>query len=272
MPSTRRLALSTLAVLFLNGCYNKEIPTGPDCTETPLDLPVTAVTDASSCVAADGQVTVTAGGGVPPYMYSLNHGTFQANPAFTGLTAGTYPVTVQDSRGCTSDSEVTVNAEGSTLQASALSSEDTQCFPPHDGSLSVTPAGGTPPYEVKLDNGAFGSVTSFSGLVSGNYSVVVRDAENCTVTLGITVARGDTGVSFASEIAPILNASCNFSSCHGAGNGSRSFTSYSNVAAKAAFIKLRTGNLSMPPPGSADLTAAEIQRIACWVDDGAKNN
>lgn len=272
MPSTRRLALSTLAVLFLNGCYNKEIPTGPDCTETPLDLPVMSVTHASSCVASDGQVTVTPGGGIPPYDYALNHATFQASPTFTGLSAGTYPVTVQDARGCTVESDVTVNAEGSTLQASVSSTPDTQCFPPHDGSVSVTPTGGTPPYEVKLDNGSYGLAANFTALATGNYSVVVRDAESCTVTLGVTVDRGDTGVSYASEIAPILNASCNFSSCHGAGNGSRSFTSYSNVAAKAALIKLRTSNLSMPPPGSADLTTAEIQRIACWVDDGAKNN
>lgn len=267
-----RLCLGLSLLLLLDSCYNKEIPTGPDCTETPLELPTGVVTDASSCTAADGQVVVSVAGGIPPYEFALNHGAFSSNPVFAGLSAGTYPVTVQDSRGCSQTIQATVNATGSTLQASASSSADTECFPPHNGTVDVTPTGGLGPYEVKLGSGSFGPATGFTALAAGNYTVVVKDADNCTVTLSIEVDRGDTGISYSADIAPILNASCNFSSCHGAGNGSRTFTSYSNVAAKASLIKLRTGNLSMPPAGSTDLTANEIQRIACWVDDGAKNN
>jgi uncharacterized membrane protein len=138
--------------------------------------------------------------------------------------------------------------------------------------LTVTPAGGVPPYEVKLGSGSFGATTSFSGLDAGNYAVVVKDSDNCTITLNVAVPRGDTGISYAADIQSIIASRCAVPGCHVAGTSVPSFTSYAAVAARAQNIKLRTSNGSMPPAGSADLTAQQIQQIACWVDDGAKNN
>lgn len=253
-------------------CTNKEIPTGVDCSQTPLDVPNATITNASGCNASDGQVTVVAGGGVAPYQYAFNNGAFQDNPTFTGLSAGQYPVAVKDSRGCTVEAQVTVNATGSTLSASSSTTPNTQCFPPQNGTVVISPSGGVPPYEIKFGAGAFGSVTSFGELSAGNYDVVIKDATNCTVTLAVNVPRGDTGVSYASDIQPVIMANCAVPGCHVAGSSVPNFTTYSGVSGRAANIKLRTSNGSMPPPGSADLTAEQIQRIACWVDDGAKNN
>ncbi len=265
------LAASTL-ILLVATCTNKEIPTGIDCSQTPLDVPTANVTNATTCTAADGQVTVVAGGGVAPYQYAFNNGAFQANPTFTGLSAGQYPVSVKDSRGCTSEAQVTVAATGSTLSASASTSPNTKCFPPDNGTIAVTPTGGVPPYQVKFGTGAFGSATNFSELDGGNYAITVKDADNCTVTLNVSVPRGDTGVSFASEIQPIIAANCAISGCHVSGATIPNFSTYSGVASRASTIKLRTTNGSMPPPSQADLTTQQIQLIACWVDDGAKNN
>jgi SprB repeat len=262
-----------LTGLLLTGCTNKEIPTNiVDCTQTPLDVPNAAITNASSCTAADGQVTISAGGGVAPYQYAFNNSAFQDNPTFTGLSAGEYPAAVKDSRGCTAEVQVTVNALGSTLSASSSMVPDTQCFPPDNGALEITPTGGVPPYEVKFGNGAFGSTTFFDALAAGNYTVVVKDADNCTVTLVVDVPRGDTGISYSTEIQSIISSRCAVPGCHVAGTSVPNFTAYSGVSARAQNIKLRTSNGSMPPPGSADLTAQQIQQIACWVDDGAKNN
>lgn len=262
-----------LTGLLLAGCTNKEIPTNiVDCSQTPLNVPNAAITDASSCNAADGQVTISAGGGVAPYQYAFNNGAFQDNPTFTGLSSGQYPVEVKDSRGCTAEVQVTVNAAGSTLSATASTTPDTQCFPPENGTLTVAPAGGVPPYEVKLGSGSFGTSTSFSGLDAGNYAVVVKDSESCTITLNVAVPRGDTGISYAADIQSVIASRCATPGCHVAGTSVPSLTTYSAVAARAQNIKLRTTNGSMPPSGSPDLTPQQIQQIACWVDDGAKNN
>ncbi len=48
----------------------------------------------------------------------------------------------------------------------------------NDGTVSLTPAGGTPPYAYIWSNAATGN--SISGLTQGSYSVTVTDAENCS--------------------------------------------------------------------------------------------
>ncbi len=49
---------------------------------------------------ANGEIEVMATGGTPPYFYSINGTTFQAQSLFTGLSAGTYIITVKDSDDC----------------------------------------------------------------------------------------------------------------------------------------------------------------------------
>lgn len=270
----RKFAFSShlpFALLLTFGCVNKEIPKF-SCDDSDLAVSKVSSKDASTCSTKDAEVEIAGDLGNPPYEYSSDGGVFQSNPVFTGLWAGTYTFTVRDSKGCTRDLAVTIGAANSTLATTFTSTADTECFNPHNGAIEVTPTGGVPPYELKIDGGAFGSATSFENLTNGIHVVVVRDSENCTLSMSIPVDRGDTGTSYASEIQPILNASCNFSSCHGAGSSRGDWTVYSNVKAGATNIKNRTTNGSMPPPGSADLTSEQVQLIACWVADGAKNN
>ena len=252
-------------------CVNKEIPKFT-CADSDLTITEVSTTDASTCSTKDAQVEVAGSLGTGPYEYSMDAGPFQPSPVFTNLWAGTYTFTVKDSKGCTRELPVSINASNTTLATSFTAEPDAQCFSPHDGSITVTLTGGMPPYQLKIDGGAFGASTTFNNLPKGIHAVVVRDAENCTLSLSIAVSRGDTGISYSSQIQPILNEFCNSSGCHGSGNGSRSWTSFSNVTAKAGSIKSRTSNGTMPPPGSADLTSEQIQLIACWVEDGVKNN
>ncbi len=82
----------------------------------------------------------------------------------------------------------------------------------------------------------------------------------------------DQEVSLQKDIMPLLATQCTFSGCHNGDNGSsRNWTEKEDILAKSAGIKLRTQNRSMPlSPGS--LTQAEINLIASWVDNGAKDN
>ncbi len=79
--------------------------------------------------------------------------------------------------------------------------------------------------------------------------------------------------SFASDVLPIINASCATStSCHAAGSTTSGgpFTSYSLIAAKASDIKSQVQSGAMPKTGS--ITAAQKKTIICWVSAGAANN
>jgi uncharacterized membrane protein len=86
------------------------------------------------------------------------------------------------------------------------------------------------------------------------------------------VPRGNTGVSYLNDVKPIINTTCAFAQCHDAAQGARDWTNYDNLKAKAANVKLRTSNGSMPVGTGPRLTQAQINLIACWVDDGAPNN
>lgn len=64
---------------------------------------------------------------------------------------------------------------------------DPTCAP--NGSITVTAAGGTPPYQYSINNGtSYQTSNVFSGLTGGTYTVLVRDALTCvsapqTITL-----------------------------------------------------------------------------------------
>ena len=64
------------------------------------DLSFSVQTSASSCDQAEGQLSVMATGGVPPYAYSLDGIHFQSETMFEKLSPQTYIVTVQDNLGC----------------------------------------------------------------------------------------------------------------------------------------------------------------------------
>jgi large repetitive protein len=51
--------------------------------------------------ASDGEITVNAIGGTGALQYSVNGGAFQSGNVITGLSAGTYVITVKDQNGCT---------------------------------------------------------------------------------------------------------------------------------------------------------------------------
>ncbi|MDZ4715637.1 MAG: SprB repeat-containing protein [Cytophagales bacterium] len=265
-------ALWILLILLTGSCVNKELPISVQCTHSDLLIKLVSKQDASNCKAIDGELVVTATGGAGPYDYQLGGGIFQTNPVFVHLQAGTYTLTTKDTKGCTSSMDVVIAAANSTLNATLTTSPNNQCHAPQNGSVSASATGGTPPYLFKIDNGTFGTASSFSALPHGVYTVIVKDGTDCEVILHATVQRGDTGISYAAQIQPILNAACNFSGCHGAGTGSRDWTNFSTVKSKATQIKMRTGNRSMPIGTGPSLSQTQIEQIACWVDDGANNN
>ncbi|NJX14654.1 DUF7507 domain-containing protein [Tamlana crocina] len=61
--------------------------------------------------ASDGTISVSAEGGTPPYSYSWSPGG-QSTPSISGLSAGTYSVTVTDAEGCQSTAEFIVYTDG----------------------------------------------------------------------------------------------------------------------------------------------------------------
>lgn len=67
-------------------------------TEPPLLTSNMTVTDVSTCASSDGSIFVTSSGGSPSYTYEWNTGA--TTNLITGLSIGTYTITITDSLGC----------------------------------------------------------------------------------------------------------------------------------------------------------------------------
>ncbi len=93
-----------------------------------------------------------------------------------GLTAGMYTVTVTTATGCTATDSAYINAPVALSVSGSVF--DPTCFGYNDGSIDVTVSGGSAPYTY-LWNDA--ETTEDRGtLVTGNYTVLVTDANGCT--------------------------------------------------------------------------------------------
>ena len=83
-----------------------------------------------------------------------------------------------------------------------------------------------------------------------------------------------TTVSFANDVAPIINSACAISGCHVEGFASGDFRNYEGVKDRASRVSSRVEARTMPPSNSSgpSLSDSQIMTIACWVEQGAPNN
>ena len=175
------------------GTYSVTVTDAKGCTTTasytvtqPPVLTATASGTNVSCNGGNnGTATVTPAGGTPGYTYLWTPGG-QTTQTISGLAAGTYSVTVTDSKGCTTTASYTVT-QPAVLVATA-SGTNVSCNGGNDGTATVAVTGGTAAYTYLWSPG--GQTTqSISGLAIGTYSVTVTDAKGCTAVSSYTVTQ-----------------------------------------------------------------------------------
>lgn len=170
----------TCTITDANGCTSVETIAVSNAGAPTATI--SASTDATCAGAADGSATVSATGGSSPYTYLWSDG--QTTATATGLSAGTYSVTVTDASGCSSVVNVTIN-EPAALSITVDGTSNPTGSSATDGSISTTVTGGTAPYTYSWDNGA--TTDDITGLGTGVYVLTVTDANGCTTTETVTL-------------------------------------------------------------------------------------
>ncbi|MGJ8665951.1 MAG: T9SS type B sorting domain-containing protein [Patiriisocius sp.] len=115
--------------------------------------------------------------------YSIDGGfNFSNSPLFTGLSAGNYFVTVRYTIGpavCTSDIQNITIETVTPIDGTAVLVAPYTCI--STGTIeAINVSGGTPPYQYSIDGINYQSSPTFTGLTPGNYSITIKDANDCT--------------------------------------------------------------------------------------------
>jgi len=193
--------------------YNPISITEPDIiTITPGSVPVLCNGGSTGIAFAD----VT--GGTAPYDYSWSP-VVSSNDSVFGVPEGTYVVTITDDNGCIATENVIVT-EPTAVAITSVISTNTLCHNTTDGTISITATGGTGAYSYSIDNGSTWQASGvFNNLPAANYTVVVKDANECTLVYASNpvVIANPTMVSITNVVSTDVN-------CYGVNDGTITIT------------------------------------------------
>jgi gliding motility-associated-like protein len=179
-----------------NGTVTVLISDANNCTATqsvvivqPSSLTINPSSVPSTCGASNGSISVGVVGGTPTYSYTWVPSTLGTNSVATGLPAGIYTLTVNDSQSCTSTAVIPLgNSNGPS--SAVISTTNVTCFGQCNGSASVTTiVGGTPGYTVAWLPPVTGSINPALNLCAGSYTAQITDANNCILFSGATITQ-----------------------------------------------------------------------------------
>ncbi len=232
---------------LLAGSYTVTVKDANNCEKSiaiTVNEPSTALTLTSSSTAvkcnggSDGTAGVSVSGGTAPYTYSWNSGITSTTNVATGLAAGTYTVTVKDANNCEKSLAIIVlEPAGISLTPSSAA---VKCKGGNDGTAAVSVSGGASPYTYSWSGGVTSTTNTAIGLTAGNYTVTVKDANNCDKSIVITVTEPTAIVLTPSSTAVKCNGGSDGTASVSVSGGTAPYT-YSWIGGVTSTINTATG-------------------------------
>jgi hypothetical protein len=153
--------------------------------------PVSVLTSGSNNVScfggSNGGAWVLPTGGVAPYTYLWSNQV--TNDTIANLTTGNYSVTVTDNNGCSISQSFTVTQptllSNTFTKSLFFGNTNISCPNGTDGTIDLSPSGGTAPYNYLWSNSA--TAQDLNGLAAGTYTCVITDAKGCTSQAVVTM-------------------------------------------------------------------------------------
>jgi PKD repeat protein len=142
-------------------------------------------TDVLCYGGTSGSINTTVFGGTEPY--SFNWSTGATTKDLTNLKAAGYSLLATDYNNCTINDSVSVYQPDSINILSQVN--DASCFGLSDGSISITPWGGLPPYSYSWSNSAI--TKDLDAVPSGDYTLNFKDDNKCPVVVNLTIKQPD---------------------------------------------------------------------------------
>ena len=175
-----------LGVIDLGGCsaYTQSFIIEDSDT---LDFGLYVLPNSSCGGTPIGKVIVTGQTGQAPFTYLWNNG--QTGSTITGLTIGTYSVSVTDSYGCVASKSATI-VRVEPIGLGLFTSTAPTCLQ-SNGTISMTVTGGTEPFYYSASTGdvliSYSRTFTISNLSAGQYNFQATDAALCKMFAGTTL-------------------------------------------------------------------------------------
>ncbi len=201
---------TVFATIFNGNCES-------DPVEVDLELgtesnPMIVVTNPISCNGdADGALEVQTSGQGAPYQFDWSDNNLDGQAFGVGLAVGVYAVTVTDVDGCEEMASITLT-QPTSLDLSCGQVQAVSSVGGSDGVAGINITGGTAPYDLEWSGPATGTQTvansgsaEITGLVAGTYTVILTDANGCSLDCIFTI--NDPSCNFTVSVNK-QNASC----------------------------------------------------------------
>jgi erythromycin esterase-like protein len=200
------------------GSYNVTITDANACTASasysitqPLVLAQSGVVTNLSCNGGNnGAVNITVSGGTATYTYTWNSGAITED--ISGRTNGTYTLTITDSKGCTTSGSYAITQPSAVSTTGVIT--HVSCNAGNNGSVDITPAGGTGAYTYAWTGGI--TTQDISTKIAGSYNVTISDANACTASASYVITQPVASISVTNSITHV--------NCNAGNNGAVDIT------------------------------------------------
>lgn len=199
------------------GAYTVDVADNLNCTKqitftltAPPTLTATPTQTDVLCNGANtGAINLNPSGGTPNYTYNWSPAVSTTVTA-TNLPAGAYSYTITDTQACPFSSTVTITEPPAITLT--ITKTDARCFGACDGTAIANVGGGTGPYTYTWTPGTApltgqGTAT-VSGLCAQNYTLNIRDANNCTSSVTFTITEPPVIIPNVTSVSPTCNGLC----------------------------------------------------------------
>ena len=171
-----------------------------------LEVSPSTITDVRCFGESNGSLVVQVTGGVEPYSYFWtgpdDFSITTTAPNIDGLIAGTYNVLVTDANACTATTElIVVEPELLEPDLEKLINEPI-CPQASNGEVKIDGKGGTQPYQFFWNTTPQQDGDLATGLMQGEYTVTIIDANGCTASLDVEVKERFPRVFIPSAFSP----------------------------------------------------------------------
>lgn len=186
----------TINITDDNGCqFSEDLTVGT--------LPAISISLANSsnemCGTSNGAISINVSGGSGSYGYSWNNG--MTSEDISGLTSGTYVITVTDANGCQASKSYSIVNDVSNCSAYCYLTVQSNVVNENcgdgAGSIDVTINDATQPYIVSWSTGV--TTEDLTGLNAGTYTITVTDANQCVEVANVVVGNNTGNLMVSSS-------------------------------------------------------------------------